>query len=80
MTIVPHNRNRVITVVFSDRNGQEIEKREHRTNSFGSFSGNASPHLGIGSLAGCASKHETLQVEVHGSTLRSTKDLSFRFR
>ena len=31
--------NRVITVVFSDRNGQEIEKREHRTNSFGSFSG-----------------------------------------
>jgi len=30
---------RKLTVRFSDRNGKEIEKREHRTNDYGSFSG-----------------------------------------
>lgn len=30
---------RKVTVVFSDPNGQEIERKDHRTNEFGSFSG-----------------------------------------
>jgi len=31
--------NRVLKVRFLDRNGKEIERREHRTNDYGSFSG-----------------------------------------
>ena len=31
--------NRAITVIFSDVNGKEIEKVQHRTNDYGSFSG-----------------------------------------
>ena len=32
--------NRKVVVVFNDPNGQEIERQTHRTNEYGSFSGN----------------------------------------
>ncbi len=40
--------NRRLTVVFSDVNGREIERRVHRTNDYGSFSGSfTAPRSGL---------------------------------